>query len=202
MGGTELVLRIAEDDDIEFVCSVIDEVSEGVLETLFGGLVPGKTSAQMLSFAFAKGIQPYVADNVIVAENESGIVGICFAYDAKNQQMAKVAETFLGQSRIDPVRQLLTAGCPGALWVNTIWTHPSVRGRGLGELLLKAAEQLAKEQGLRSLALHCWADNASALRFYENIGFREKGAIEFAGRIRERHPKGGILLEKDLKEKS
>lgn len=194
----KLSLRLATADDIDFVTAVIDTVSEGVVENLFAGFMPGKSGADMLAIAFGRSMEPYAPENVILAELGGKIVGMCFAYDVKHQQIPALMESFLGAKRINPVRPLLTASFPDALWVNTLWTDASVRGRGLGQLMIRAAESRAREAGLKCLALNCWADNSRGQDFYAKAGFTEKGRIPLAGKVAERHPAGGILLVKPL----
>jgi ribosomal-protein-alanine N-acetyltransferase len=50
------------------------------------------------------------------------------------------------------------------------------RGRGLGEALLAAAEQVAKKRGCRRLRLEVRQDNAGAIRLYERLGYRRFAA--------------------------
>lgn len=48
---------------------------------------------------------------------------------------------------------------------------PAAQGMGAGRLLMKAAENWAKEQGYRLLHLEVFANNNKALGFYQNLGF-------------------------------
>lgn len=48
---------------------------------------------------------------------------------------------------------------------------PAAQGEGAGQLLMKAAEDWAKEQGYRLLHLEVFANNDKALGFYKNLGF-------------------------------
>ena len=52
---------------------------------------------------------------------------------------------------------------------------PDARGLGLSRVLLKAAAQIAREQGLRRLTLNVYADNTPARRAYEAAGFFPSG---------------------------
>ena len=147
---------------------------------------------------FGRRLATYVPENVMLAEIGGRVAGLCFAYDAREQSVPPLMTGFLGEKRVAAVKPLLTATYPNALWVNTLWTDESVRGRGLGRLLLRAAAVTAKDAGLTALALNCWAENTKALAFYAQAGFREKGVIPVAGTLSERHPAGGRLLIKPL----
>jgi len=45
------------------------------------------------------------------------------------------------------------------------------RGRGIGQSLMRAAEQWALQRGASYLRLNVWAFNEAALRFYERLGY-------------------------------
>ena len=50
------------------------------------------------------------------------------------------------------------------------------RGRGLGEMLLRDAEKIARRAGRSALRLEVRADNRAALALYEKAGYRRIGA--------------------------
>ena len=198
MMNRDLTLRLATADDIDVMARVVNAVSEGVVETLLGGLLPGKDAEGVLALVFGRRVPPYVPENVILAEVAGRTAGLCFAYDAKEQTVPPLMTGFLGEKRVAAVKSLLTATYPNALWINTLWTDESVRGQGLGRLLLRAADISARDQGLTALALNCWADNARALDFYAKAGFADHGTIAVGGDLARRHPAGGRLLVKPV----
>jgi GNAT superfamily N-acetyltransferase len=58
------------------------------------------------------------------------------------------------------------------LWLlNDLFVAPSARGQGVGEVLLKYAEQFAREDGSRGLFLRTAVDNYPAQRLYERCGW-------------------------------
>lgn len=59
--------------------------------------------------------------------------------------------------------------------ITTIATHPSYRGRGLGELLLTSLFDIAYDVGARIMTLEVRVTNATAQNLYRKYGFREKG---------------------------
>jgi [ribosomal protein S18]-alanine N-acetyltransferase len=54
----------------------------------------------------------------------------------------------------------------------SIAVAPGFRGRGLAGILMRDAEEVALERGSRRLRLEVRADNASAIRLYERLGYR------------------------------
>ena len=59
--------------------------------------------------------------------------------------------------------------------VVTIAVRDSHRRRGVGELLLIAAIEIAQEHGQGLVTLECRVSNAAALRLYEKYGFEQVG---------------------------
>lgn len=48
----------------------------------------------------------------------------------------------------------------------------TAQGKGVGQLLMQAAETWAKQQGYRLLHLEVFANNKHAQNFYQNLGFQ------------------------------
>ena len=193
-----LNLRLATADDIPKVAGIIEEVSEGIVGTLFEGVMPMMTARDILELVIGKNQPPYSADNMVIADVNGEIGGLLFAYPATHQKVSPLMETFLSKNRIDEVRALLTAGEPRDFWVNTLWISPALRGEGLANVLINCAKQMALDRGAASLALHCWLDNRRALAFYEKCGFSQVGTIAYGDRLSARHPEGGALLRLSL----
>ncbi len=63
-------------------------------------------------------------------------------------------------------------------WVSLLYLDEAYRGKGLGVQLLGRALMYFRTQGRRAVRLQAAEDNAAALRFYENHGFRRLGAEE------------------------
>lgn len=72
--------------------------------------------------------------------------------------------------------------------VQTIAVDPGLQRRGLGERLLRALVDQAREAGSRQLLLEVRADNAAALALYARLGF------ERISRRSRYYPDGGDAL--------
>ena len=59
--------------------------------------------------------------------------------------------------------------------VKRMYVDPVVRGRGIGLLLLRALERLARDHGLTWLRLETGVHQQRALRLYERYGFISRG---------------------------
>lgn len=52
-----------------------------------------------------------------------------------------------------------------------VWTDPAMRGRGLATRVTTALAVRARADGIRLVHLQVEADNATAIRLYERLGF-------------------------------
>ncbi|MDO5531765.1 GNAT family N-acetyltransferase [Sutterella sp.] len=192
-----LRLRTATRDDLETVAKVIAEVSEGITDTLFQGVIAAMPPEKVLELAFSRSISTYTPENVILAEVDGRVGGLLFSYAADEQQVPGEMRVFLKEERIRAVEPVLTAKVENALWVNTLWVSESLRGAHLGALLIRFARKTALDRGLSTVGLFCWADNEAARRFYLREGFTAVQTIragEFGEALRNRHPAGGIVF--------
>ena len=92
---------------------------------------------------------------------------------------------------VDSPPKYCWAGAEGdsALYVEPFGTSVSVRGRGVGRLLLSRAIQYTKEQGRSLLRLDCFAENPKLPAYYESEGFESRGDFavgDWHGRTFER----------------
>jgi ribosomal protein S18 acetylase RimI-like enzyme len=55
--------------------------------------------------------------------------------------------------------------------------HPDARRRGIAAMLLAAAEQRARDRGLRKLSLRVLSTNQGAISLYERLGFSREGDL-------------------------
>lgn len=80
----------------------------------------------------------------------------------------------------DPPPALYTT--PGTAILAQLGVHPDCRGLGLGERLIDAAEQWARDQGFTQMALDT-AEPATALRRrYERRGYQPVGRVQWQGK--------------------
>ena len=64
---------------------------------------------------------------------------------------------------------------PGMLYVDALATAPAHRRRGVATALLADAERLARDAGLKGLALDTEIENRAARALYERYGFTQRG---------------------------
>ncbi|KAM0188036.1 hypothetical protein ACHAPA_009729 [Fusarium lateritium] len=60
-----------------------------------------------------------------------------------------------------------------------IYVHPASHGTGVGKVLEKTIETMAREQGFKNLWLGVWEENPRAMRAYEKWGYKQVGDHDF-----------------------
>lgn len=75
-----------------------------------------------------------------------------------------------------PLRQLEEMA-DGTWYINSLATYPQYRGRKFGSHLLRVAEEIAVDSGLRATSLIVADANEGARRLYERSGYSEKAAL-------------------------
>jgi len=64
-----------------------------------------------------------------------------------------------------------TFACKPLINVHDLAVLPAYRGRRIGERMLAAVEQVARQRGACKLTLEVLSGNASAMRLYDRVGF-------------------------------
>lgn len=75
----------------------------------------------------------------------------------------------------------IVAGLAGWTWasaceIQTLWVHPSCRGKGYGSRLLKAAEEKARSCGCQVILISSYSFQAPA--FYQELGYELAWRLE------------------------
>lgn len=65
------------------------------------------------------------------------------------------------------------------LEIQRIYVRKSAKGQGIGQKIMKFAEELAQEKGKKKIWLGVWENNFAAQKFYEKQGFKKTGEHDF-----------------------
>jgi ribosomal protein S18 acetylase RimI-like enzyme len=68
-------------------------------------------------------------------------------------------------------------------WVNYLAVAPEHQGKGLGRAIMAEAEMRLEEAGCPKVNVQVRGTNASAIEFYERIGYRVDDAVSLGKRI-------------------
>jgi ribosomal protein S18 acetylase RimI-like enzyme len=70
-------------------------------------------------------------------------------------------------------------------WVNYLAVALAYRRRGLGRLIMEAAEEKIRATGCPKINLQIRADNVEVVKFYENIGYKTEARVSMGKRLLE-----------------
>jgi len=150
-GSLRVRFRLARSEDAEAWAESVSAV--GVFKFLGMGQYEGHMSPQEARERLSR----------LAADRDSGLI---VAEDTATQRAIGFAS--LEVYKPDVMRHVASVGMHVA---------PAWQGRGVGSLLLKEVERLAKRKHLLQLELSAFAPNARALHLYRRCGFRDCGEI-------------------------
>lgn len=70
-------------------------------------------------------------------------------------------------------------------WINRLAVHPQHRGRGIGRVLLRVAENELESRGALIIAALIEVDNLSSRRLFEQTGYADYGEIRYVSKRKE-----------------
>jgi ribosomal protein S18 acetylase RimI-like enzyme len=96
---------------------------------------------------------------------------------AVKQQIASGVLYFLIKESLAFIGYIAVHPRGDELFLSKIYVQSSCRARGYGKKAVQFVETLARERGLRKIALTVNKNNTSAIRAYEKVGFRNVGSL-------------------------
>ncbi|MFI7231266.1 GNAT family N-acetyltransferase [Nonomuraea angiospora] len=146
----EVRIRPACDDDLEGVLALAPRLAEGVV-------------AWRDPEGAERAARQWLTGSLDAAKTQRGAVFV--AVDGEDSQVVGV---------VSVQRQRHFTGAMDA-YVGELAVHPRAVRTGVGRQLMAAAEDWARQQGLRHLTLETGAANTAARRFYAALGYLEEG---------------------------
>jgi ribosomal protein S18 acetylase RimI-like enzyme len=110
--------------------------------------------------------------------------------------VAEAAGRVVGYVRLKPPTHLPENA--HVIQVQGLAVHPAARRRGIAEMLLAAAEQRVRDQGMRKLSLRVLSTNQAAISLYERLGFAREGELREEFLINGRYV-ADVLMAKHLR---
>jgi GNAT superfamily N-acetyltransferase len=142
--------------------------------------------ASLLDLAQTSFVQAFTEGNK--PENVQAYLSQAFTQVQLEKEWRNPASTFLlaslegklvGYTKVNLAAAQTDVQDPESLEVARLYTLEEVWGKGVGQFLLDAALDFAKEKGKTFVWLGVWEHNARAIRFYEKNGFKSFGSHPF-----------------------
>jgi ribosomal protein S18 acetylase RimI-like enzyme len=141
---------------------------------------------ELLALARTSFLQAFTVGNK--PENVQAYLAEAFTEDKLTKEMLEPASTFIvaslggklvGYTKLNLAAAQADVQDPRSVEVARLYTLEEVWGKGLGQLLLDAGINFARQEGKTWLWLGVWEHNARAIRFYEKNGLRIFGSHPF-----------------------
>ena len=172
------MIRKAVPADSQAIANLMMQAMAEVVSKLTGSADPYSELAFLEHFIRLPDNQ-YSYQNTLVFEDDYGICGSLTAYDgAKLYELRQPILDYLN-SRETAIANIDSETGPGEFYIDTIGVSPDKQGYGIGTRLLEAGIQAGIALGHRHIGLLVNPDNPKAKKFYERMGFREKGVRQF-----------------------
>ena len=97
--------------------------------------------------------------------------GIIYIIEEKKRVMGFVAATIFKPNKIQKIEQK-NKQLYG--YIEELYLHENIRGKGIGTLLIKKAEEYLKNKNCTCITLNVFAPNKKARGFYEKHGYIER----------------------------
>jgi GNAT superfamily N-acetyltransferase len=152
-----VTVRSARPADIPVLCALYTEFHQfhvqGVPERLRSADPQGSAAVNADLKAAVESILQDDDSAIFVAEPAGRIVGL--------------AEVYFRRDEANPLRLPYSFG-----YLQSLVVQKSHRSRGIGTLLLRAAEDWAREKGASEMRVETWEFRQGSLPFYDRAGYR------------------------------
>jgi len=170
--NSELVIRSATGDDIDFLIPLVGESSGGVWPAIWNTIKP--ESDTVLEFA-----TKYMSDstnklsigNTYIGELGGESVAAMTIYNERKGPRDATKEYGLPAQLVEALSPYAELSDLDSLFISELCTAPAARGKGIGTKLLEHSKKMAKTHGYKSVTLRVFSQNTSAIRLYTRFGF-------------------------------
>lgn len=173
-----IIIREAKPDPEEGLvfARYFDEASEGFFRKMLG-----EKTYEIIANAFVKPNNEYSFENATMIEYKSNIVGMVlgYTYAEKAGFQKRILFQYPGGSKLR-IRMFSVLGNVlsrflGPLgeedyYLQSIAVSSQMRGKGLGQRLMKFSSEIAKKKGSKTLSLDVSGKNENAIKSYKKFG--------------------------------
>ena len=142
-----------------------------------------KLGAYVFSHTFAHSVEAHELQafldeaytlEAIAKDLDDGDKDVIVAVDAGNENEI-LGFAFLTRNSVEPAVEHVA----NRVELQRIYVDPKAHGMGVGSLLSREMDRMAREQGFAWIWLGVWEENYKALRAYERWGYRIVGKHDF-----------------------
>jgi len=156
---------------------LFDEASEGFIKSMLG-----IKTYEIIADAYVKSNNEYSFENVTIIEYQSKIVGIVSGYTCSEKEGFR--KNILSQFQGGKLRIMMFSVIGKILsrflgpngkedyYIQAIAVSSQVRGKGLGQRLMKHSEEIAIKKGSKTLSLDVSSKNKKAIKSYYKFGMK------------------------------
>jgi len=191
----DVIYRAARKEDSYRVAELDYIASGGAAEYLFHDLVPNLTPIEVIANGLENDFYPHSYRSAIVAESDDEVIGMSLSFPAKFHKIDDEMRNSFPPERLEHFKEFFSARVDDSYLIDAICVDKEHRNRGIGEALLKKTIEKAHNEGFSLLSLIVFADNQSAIKFYEDHGFTTAREVELKEDPLIPH-QGGCLLMK------
>ena len=169
---------VGEKRDCVEIANWVNSVGHGHIEYLFAGLNKDVPALQHLVTILQED-EYYSFKNADLAIQNNVVIGMIFSYATELNRITIEMEQKLSADRLQWMRYFSDNQIANSWYINTIAVRESLRRQGIATRLMQLAIKRALKNGYKSLCLHVYEDNYTAIDFYERFGFFKVKRIEF-----------------------
>ena len=191
----EIKYRPGEKKDCAKLAELINIASDGVVEYLFHGLVPGMTPVQVIAHNLENDNYPHSYKSAIVATDKNDIIGMALSYPSSYHKITDEMRSFFPAERLEHFSAFYSSRVENTWFLDALCVIESHRRSGIGEKLISLTKEKAVEKGFNALNLIVFADNALAMPVYKRTGFEIVQKVELRGNEFIKHEDGCLLMK-------
>ncbi len=194
----EIKYRPGEKKDCAKLAELINIASDGVVEYLFHGLVPGMTPVQVIAHNHENDKYLHSYKSAIVVTDNNDIVGMALSYPSSYHKISDEMRSFFPAERLEHFSAFYSSRVENTWYLDALCVIESHRRRGIGEKLISLTKEKAVENGYNALSLIVFADNALAIPVYKRAGFEIVQKVELRGNEFIKHEDGCLLMKCEI----
>jgi ribosomal protein S18 acetylase RimI-like enzyme len=164
-------IRRAKPTDAKMAVPLIMDAIGNIAEQMTGETEIGAVEQEMISL-FKREDNRHSYLNTWIAEKDSKVIGVMVFY--KGSEAIQLDANLVNwlQEKTGKPTVIPPEAYTDEYYIDTVCINPEVRGQGLGSLLFKHAEVVAREEGIAKLALNVELEKESVIRLYERLGYQ------------------------------